>query len=38
MFRFIKRLFCFHKWEHEQDINGCNIWVCRKCNRDTYEK
>lgn len=36
IFKFIKRLFCFHEWEVEQDIlSGEYYKVCRKCN---YEK
>lgn len=36
IFNFIKRLFCFHEWEVEQDIlSGEYYKVCRKC---SYEK
>ncbi len=36
MFNFIRRLFCIHAWEHEQDIDGQHIWVCRRCDKDKY--
>lgn len=34
MLAFLKRLFCFHHYEHEKDDLGCTIWVCRKCDVD----
>ena len=36
MLAFLRRLFCIHAWEHEQDIDGCHIWVCRRCDSDKY--
>nr|DAF69072.1 MAG TPA: SAGA-associated factor 73-FINGER, DEUBIQUITINATION, TRANSCRIPTION FACTOR, SAGA [Caudoviricetes sp.] len=35
IFKFIKRLFCWHEWEHEEsDWLGEPYKVCRKCGKE----
>lgn len=35
MLKFLKRLFCFHEWEVEQNIlTGEYYQVCRKCDKE----
>lgn len=29
--KIIKRLFCWHQYEHEESVLGIEIKVCRKC-------
>lgn len=36
MIKLLRRSLCFHIWEHEQDIDGRHIWVCRRCDSDKY--
>ncbi len=33
MINFLRKLFCFHAWEYEQDINSEWYEECRKCEK-----
>lgn len=34
MINFLRKLFCFHEWEWEKDINEDDVKVCRKCGKE----
>ena len=34
MINFLRKLFCSHAWEYDQDYNNEDIKVCRKCDKE----
>lgn len=34
MLNFLRKLFCIHSWEWEEDINEEDVKICRKCNKE----